>query len=41
MAHRTIGTLRTGALRVSFSNMNQTGEVDYFLDCLGEMLSRR
>jgi selenocysteine lyase/cysteine desulfurase len=36
-AHRTIGTLETGALRVSFSYLNTTGEVDYLLECLSEI----
>jgi len=36
-AHQTIGTIETGALRVSLSYMNSTGEIDYFLDCLKEL----
>jgi len=36
MAHRTAGTVETGALRVSFSYLNTSEEVDYLLDCLAE-----
>ena len=36
-AHRTMGTLDSGALRVSFSYLNTTQEVDYLLDCLSEI----
>lgn len=34
MAHDTIGTLATGALRVSFSYMNTEEDIDYLLECL-------
>ena len=37
-AHRTIGTFETGALRVSLSYMNGEEDVDYFLECLEELL---
>jgi len=37
MAHRTIGTMETGALRVSFSYLNTTEEVGYLLECLSEI----
>ena len=36
-AHQTIGTLGTGALRVSLSYLNNAAEVDYLLACLQEM----
>jgi len=36
-AHRTIGTIDTGSLRVSLSYLNTTGEVDYLLECLSEI----
>jgi len=38
MAHRTIGTERTGVLRLSFSRMNTASEVDYLLECLREVV---
>jgi cysteine desulfurase/selenocysteine lyase len=37
LAHRTIGTLDSGTLRLSFSYMNTEDEVDYLLECLGEL----
>ena len=36
-AHQTIGTIATGALRVSLSYMNSADEIDYFLECLAEL----
>jgi selenocysteine lyase/cysteine desulfurase len=36
-AHETIGTLDSGALRVSFSYLNTADEVDYLLGCLSEI----
>lgn len=36
-AHRTIGTLDTGAVRVSFSYLNTAEEVDYLIECLVEL----
>lgn len=39
MAHRTIGTIETGALRVSFSFMNTENDVDHLLMALGELVS--
>jgi cysteine desulfurase/selenocysteine lyase len=39
-AHRTVGTQETGALRVSFSWLNTTQDVEYLLECLGEMTGR-
>ncbi len=38
-AHRTIGTLETGALRISLSLMNTDDDVDYFLECLRAVAS--
>jgi cysteine desulfurase family protein len=38
LAHRTIGTIETGALRLSFSYLNTGEEVDYLLESLGELL---
>ncbi|HEY5530790.1 MAG TPA: aminotransferase class V-fold PLP-dependent enzyme [Candidatus Anoxymicrobiaceae bacterium] len=38
MAHKTIGTIDTGTLRVSTSFMSTTDEIDYFLDSLTEIL---
>ncbi len=38
MAHKTIGTIETGALRVSTSFMSTTDDIDYFLDSLTEIL---
>jgi selenocysteine lyase/cysteine desulfurase len=38
-AHRTIGTIATGVLRVSFSHMNTEGDVDYLLESLAELMS--
>jgi cysteine desulfurase family protein len=37
MAHRTIGTFDSGALRIGFSHMNTPDQVDYLLECLEEM----
>jgi cysteine desulfurase family protein len=37
LAHRTIGTIETGALRVSFSYMNTASDIDYLLKCLAEI----
>lgn len=37
MAHRTIGTVKTGVLRLSFSRMNTADEVEYLLGCLREL----
>lgn len=39
LAHRTIGTIETGALRVSISYMNTADDIGYFLDCLTELLA--
>ncbi len=39
LAHRTIGTIETGALRVSFSYMNTAEDVDYLLSALKEISS--
>lgn len=36
-AHQTIGTIATGALRVSLSYMNSADDIDYFLECLAEL----
>ena len=37
LAHRTIGTLRSGTVRASFSYLNSAEDVDYLLACLGEI----
>jgi cysteine desulfurase / selenocysteine lyase len=37
IAHRTIGTLETGALRVSLSYLNTAEDIDYLLECLSEI----
>lgn len=39
LAHRTIGTIETGALRVSTSYLNTADDIVYFLDCLTELLA--
>lgn len=39
LAHRTIGTIETGALRVSFSYLNTSADVEYLLECLRELAS--
>jgi selenocysteine lyase/cysteine desulfurase len=39
MAHRTMGTIQTGALRVSLSYMNSTEDIDHMLTALRELLS--
>jgi len=36
-AHRTIGTLETGTLRVSLSYLNTDEDIDYLLECLSEI----
>ncbi len=36
-AHKTIGTLETGTLRVSFSYLNTEADVDYLLECLRDL----
>jgi cysteine desulfurase/selenocysteine lyase len=36
-AHRTMGTIESGTLRVSLSYLNTSQEVDYLLDCLSEI----
>lgn len=36
-AHRTIGTLETGVLRVSTGYLNTPDDVDYLVECLGEI----
>jgi len=36
-AHRSIGTIKSGALRASFSYLNTPKEVDYLLECLSEI----
>lgn len=36
-AHETIGTLETGALRISVSAMNVESDIDYLLECLREI----
>ena len=37
LAHETLGTVKTGAIRVSLNYMNTEQEVDYFVDVLREM----
>jgi len=37
-AHQTIGTIETGALRVSLSYLNIEEEIDYFLECLAGII---
>lgn len=37
-AHETVGTIETGALRVSFSCLNSEDDVDYLLDCLRKIM---
>jgi selenocysteine lyase/cysteine desulfurase len=39
LAHRTIGTVETGALRVSLSYLNSDDDVDYLIECLNEMMA--
>lgn len=39
LAHRTIGTVETGVLRVSFSYLNTAAEVDYLLESLRDLLA--
>ena len=40
-AHRTTGTLdRNGTVRVSLGYFNTTGEIDYLIDCLGEIIKK-
>lgn len=39
LAHRTIGTVETGALRVSLSYLNSDDDVNYLLECLNEMMA--
>jgi selenocysteine lyase/cysteine desulfurase len=39
MAHRTMGTIQTGALRVSLSYMNSMEDIDHMLTALRELLS--
>ncbi|MHB8893643.1 MAG: aminotransferase class V-fold PLP-dependent enzyme [Candidatus Geothermincolia bacterium] len=36
-AHRTLGTIETGVLRLSVSYLSTEDEIDYLLDCLAEM----
>lgn len=38
MAHRTMGTIDTGVLRVSLSFMNTAEDVDYLLEALAEII---
>ena len=37
LAHETLQTVKTGAIRVSLNYMNTEQEIDYFLDVLREM----
>jgi cysteine desulfurase / selenocysteine lyase len=39
LAHRTIGTIETGALRLSLSYFNSEEEIDYLIACLKELLA--
>ena len=39
LAHRTAGTLETGTVRLSFSHWNTAGEVQRFLEAMGEILA--
>jgi cysteine desulfurase / selenocysteine lyase len=39
LAHRTIGTIETGALRLSLSYLNSEEDVDYLVACLKELLA--
>ena len=40
-AHRITGTLdRNGTVRVSFGYFNTTAEIDYLIDCLGEIIMK-
>ena len=39
LAHRTIGTIETGALRFSLSYLNSEDDVDYLIECLKEMMA--
>jgi cysteine desulfurase / selenocysteine lyase len=40
-AHETIGTLETGALRISMSYMNEADDIDYLLESLGRVIASR
>ncbi|MBU1670671.1 MAG: aminotransferase class V-fold PLP-dependent enzyme [Actinobacteria bacterium] len=40
-AHETLGTLETGALRISLSYMNTADEVDYLVESLREIVTSR
>ncbi|WP_295585267.1 aminotransferase class V-fold PLP-dependent enzyme [uncultured Oscillibacter sp.] len=37
-AHRQAGTLETGTVRLSFSHWNTAGEVEHFLEAMGQIL---
>jgi cysteine desulfurase / selenocysteine lyase len=39
LTHRTIGTIETGALRLSLSHLNSESDIDYLIECLKEMTS--
>lgn len=39
LTHRTIGTIETGALRLSLSHLNSESDIDYLIECLEEMVS--
>ncbi len=41
LAHRAIGTLRTGTVRVSLGLYNTEGEIDRFLDAMDSILSKK
>lgn len=40
LSHRTIGTLESGVVRVSFSFFNETSHVEYLLDSLREIIKK-
>lgn len=39
LAHRTIGTIETGTLRLSLSYLNSAGDIEYLLESLKEMVA--